>query len=239
MTLTQNPGVGKDPVRQFCDFPALLVRGLSLCGDASRDPAVRSKREADQVGSCQLSPSFNQSRVSFNAGKQTGASFHFVWKGRSSVKKKINIWSNMFFSFSRREYWTSEKKLTFTWGVRQHSLPNLSWWGLNMSILFGALGEAMELWKNRESRVEPQGKEDCYDVVRTLSGQVTQVSISSPSSLHIPSCNIHFYIIFSKASFKGLSVWPRQLRQPPQRDGPHPRYMIWIPSYSTMWVTGE
>lgn len=78
MTLTQNPGVGKDPVRQFCDFPALLVRDLSLCGDASRDTAVGSKREAEQVGSCQLSPSFKQSRASFNTGKQTGVSFHFV-----------------------------------------------------------------------------------------------------------------------------------------------------------------
>ena len=50
MTLTRVPGlykhtdagVRKDLGTQFCEAPPLLLRGLGLCGDASRDTAGES-----------------------------------------------------------------------------------------------------------------------------------------------------------------------------------------------------
>ena len=78
---TQNLGGGRDLAMWFCDFLALLLRGPSFHGDASRVTAAGSKGGSEQVGSCQLSLSFKQSSNSLNSCKQSGASVHFVWKG--------------------------------------------------------------------------------------------------------------------------------------------------------------
>lgn len=78
-------------------FPSLPLRGFSLLQDTSKGHSSRKKGVwggAEQVGSCQLSSSFTQSNNSFNSCKQPGASFHFVWKGGSNVKKRFECtWS--------------------------------------------------------------------------------------------------------------------------------------------------